>query len=78
MPKDILKSCVTVYKNTTNVHVKYGTLNLSTAIFRKECIQNISALSMLCYRYHSTYPKVLPILYRDVNSSYGRIMLQNY
>ena len=78
MPKDILQSCLTVYKNTTYVYVKYETLDMSPAILRKECIQNKIALSVLSYGYHSTYPKVLLILYRDVNYSYGRIMLQNY
>jgi len=30
MPKDILKSCVTSYKNTMYVHVKYETFSVST------------------------------------------------
>lgn len=68
MPKDILKSCITVYKNTSYVHVPYEVLSVSCAIFRKGCISNRSDLGVVCYRYLSMYPEVLAIVYRDVNS----------
>ena len=35
-------------------------------------------LCVVCYQYHVTYPKVLPIKDSDINFFEGRIMLQNY
>jgi len=39
MPKDILKSCVIAYNNTTYVHVKYETLSVSAPYSVKDIFE---------------------------------------
>ena len=61
MPKDILKSCVTAYKNTRYVRVKYETLSVSAPY----SVKNVFKIELLWLWYATGIIRRIPKYYQN-------------